>query len=469
MNSSGDAILENPIQFNNKPIEEYESSFYIIISQNVFKELLKRKPPLNTEMILYYLDGTRISGDKVQCKIECNKSHLLKFHCSSNIHNPILFLPMTRKHCQEYTVMMPQDISKIETVIIRHNITIEHKIKENITIRISLEKYFGSEGGHYALTGEIEYSKKIYNNYTRLNECETILLKRIMKIAGESLNQLDSNSRFDLPSQQTLFKAPCRKFSTFKETETYSKEVANNRCILYKFDGYKGRILISGNGCILYLDDLNNLQSIQSDLLSFASRIMFQIEVVRGDQDSNISNAMIIVDIIGAYIGNQLYVPEPMDVINFFELINEYNLIKKNLSVCLPIQGWVKVFTQYKLKENTPNCLYKYDGYIVINDYSIFKFKTPTIDALLLNGYLHLEDLKDALSHQTFAHLEENKIYEIGPEIGTSLDPNYMKFKIFRKRKDRIYSSSSAQYDSFIEDIKFLRKNMNSNNINLNV
>lgn len=461
MDSSVDAIVESPIQFSNEPLEEYESSFYIVIPQNIHKELLVKNPSLNTEMILYYLDGTRISGDKVQCKVECDKSHLLKFHCSSNIHNPIHFLPMTRKHCQEYIVMMPQDISKVETLIVRHNIALEKKIKDHITIRISLERCFGSEGGHYALTGEIEYSKKIYNNYTRLNECETILLKRLMKIAGECLNQLDSNSRFDLPSQEILFKAPCRKFSTFKERETYSREHPNSRCSLYKFDGYKGRLLIIGNGCILYFDDLNNLQSIQSNLLSFASRIMFQIEFVQGNLDSNIYNAMIIVDIIGAYIGNQLYVPEPMDVINFFELINRCNLIKRDLFVCLPIQGCVKVFTQYKLKENTPNSLYKYDGYIMINDYNIFKFKIPTIDALLLNGYLHLEDRKDALSNQTFTHLEENKIYEIGPEIGTSLDPTFLKFKIYRKRKDRTYSSTSAQYDSFIEDIRFLRKNMN--------
>lgn len=464
MDSSVDAIVETPIQFSNEPVEEYESSFYIIISQHIYKELLMKNPSLSTEMILYYLGGTRISGDKVQYKAECDKSHLLKYYCSTNIHNPIHFFPMTRKHCQEYTVMMPQDISKIERVIVRHNIAIEQKKKDYITIRISLERCFGSEGGHYALTGEIEYSKKIYNNYTRLNECETILLQRLMQITGECLNQLDSNSRFDLPSQEILFKAPCRKFSTFKEKETYSRGHPNNSCILYKFDGHKGRILIIGNGCILYFDDLNNLQSIQSNVLSFASRIIFQIEFVRGNMVSNIYNAMIIVDIIGAYIGNQLYVPEPMDVINFFELINTYNLIKKNLFICLPIQGMVKVFTQYKLKENTPNSLYQYDGYIVINDFNIFKFKSPTIDALLLNGYLHLEDRKDALSNQTFPHLEENKIYEIGPEIGTSLDQTFIKYVIYRKRKDRTYSSTSAHYDSFIEDIKFFRRYMNQHN-----
>ena len=163
---------------NTKPIDEYESSIYIKIPHKIYEELLKKNSIVKIDMILYYIDGTRISGDKVQYKKECKKSCILKFFKHFQV---VQFLPLTRKYSQEYTVMMPQDISKIETVIVRHIICYALNKENKCSLRISLERFFGNEGGHYALHAEVEYSRNLYKKYTPLNIMQNILLEKQKK------------------------------------------------------------------------------------------------------------------------------------------------------------------------------------------------------------------------------------------------------------------------------------------------
>ena len=180
----------------------------------MYEELLEKNSIIKIDMILYYIDGTRISGDKVQYKKECKKSCILKFFKNLQV---VQFLPMTRKYSQEYTVMMPQDISKIETVIVRHIIYYASNNENKCSLRISLERCFGNEGGHYSLHGEVEYSRNLYKKYTALNKMENVLLEKLRKIAGEELAKLDTTNRFTVPTQQTLFRVPSRVFSNFTE------------------------------------------------------------------------------------------------------------------------------------------------------------------------------------------------------------------------------------------------------------
>ena len=444
------------------PLDEYESSIYIKIPHSFYEDLLKKIPPQQIQMILYFINGVRLANHRIQYKILLSKTCILKFYHTHDSKNPVLFLPLTRKHSQEFTVMMPQDISKIETVIVRH-IIMSDKLPKNYTLRISLERCFGVNGGHYALNAEIEYDKKYYNNYTALSGVENVLMNKLKEILNmnDDFVKLDTNARFLVPSQETLFKVPSRTFSNFTEFGYFS--IQRKQCVMYKFDGYKGKLAYRGDGNILYFDDLVQIQCTQSSLLSFASRIIFQVEVMKGDENSNVNNAMILVDVLGGYIGNQLYMPEPMDVIDFFEKINQSKLIKPTSLMYLPKQGWVSVFTQYRITEKTLNPKYKFDGTIIINDYNIFKFKVPTIEALLLNGYLFLQDRIEALSTQTFLDpkLEQEKIYEIALERGSSLDPNNISFEILRKRKDRVFPSNTLQYEDFLNNIKFMRRNTN--------
>ena len=145
--------------------------------------------------------------------------------------------------------------------------------------------------------------------------------------------------------------------------------------------------------------------------------------------------------------------------------------MKPNSHMYLPAQGCVNVFTQFKItdKSKTSNktdgyivinkTSYKTDGYIVINNYNIFKYKMPTIDVVLVEGYLQLQDQIEAISSEKYENLEEGKIYEIEIKKCSSLLPNEMSFNILRKRNDRVYASTKEQFQVFLENIKYFRKN----------
>lgn len=433
-------------------IDETESSLTIPITGYVETALLKRikNDPVRSEVVVYY-KNVRITGTTVQHKVVKSRIRILKIVRTGIPRRPVLFLPFTRKESIEYSAALPQDLAAVELMIYRQVLFEEDM--NGIHIRIATETHNDIKHGtskHF--TAEIEYAKHAKEQYYIIHTIETILINKIMSMFGIVLININNEAIFYSCDINDMVTIPSRVWAKFSEHTKFTKN--DEELKSFKFDGYK--VHVSNNGSsVLYYDCLEYASIIETDWFRFAKCIIFQAEMM---QDSK---SFIIVDMIGAYIYNgghkELFMPEPLDVLKFFDFMNNKEIIKKRIHI--PGRGSYNLKTQRSIKTIDDQCDEFKDGVIVTLADNIFKYKICTIDTYMIDGMLYLEGLASSISDVVYTGYEDG-VYEITPKKGVAITNTITKFTILRRRYDRPYVATVKEFESFVKYAKFMRKFM---------
>lgn len=427
-----------------KPVYEYESSFSIKISQEWF-EILKQVYRMEKVKILwYYDDETRFTDSMFQKKKPLKPPTRVLKLLSKNI-----FIPMSRTTSVEILTPVNLDFGSITAFISRYTF-----VHYNKTIRFCLESRATAHGGSFYLCGEIEYEKEIFHNYELLMKEENTLMNLVEQKFGHYLAVMVSEEKsyyeknFTRIEPERMSSIPSRRFSKFYQEKPLL--VGNLVAIVYKFDGFKARMYCGARNQIYYLDDMKVLGQIDCSLFNTTPFLIYQMEIM--------TNHVIITDVIGTYVGNQLYATEPLDTFRHFDYLKSF-AIGKTLDV--PHWGSLTILLQNKIdwtvnqelptKEEMSIPL-PFDGYIVISCNKIYKYKIPTIDVEMKNGSLFLRNATNALSIDVFkVDVEnENGIYEICP--------HKKSYKILRKRFDRDFASTEEDFIEFEKEREYFQQ-----------
>lgn len=433
-------------------VKECESSIVIEMSRLLFDKILAKRGYVNKCSVIYYPNDVRVSGDgEIQRKHVKSKYNVLKI---VTLPRTTLFLPLTRKMALEYPDRLPQNVYRVKLMIVRYVLHTERHT--NYTVRVCVEKHACARaGGKYVFTAEVEYSESSFKIYRRLHAIEGEFLNTLTALYGEELCEIDFERVYSAISPGDIINVPSRVWSRFSDEKAYSQQ--DVEAVTFKFDGYKGRLVNNGDNNTLFYDDLHNMNVVNCAWFHAFPRLVFQVEIMS-------TKALILTDVLGAYVGTvdrrNLYMPEPLDVLQFFSTVaasasaQMVDLAALGVYKLRAQESLTKGCDSWKAIAATAKTTEPYDGYILTIGNRIFKYKVPTLDVRCVDRCLHLDDTVNAICPQRYDDLEENAIYEIAP---------YRKndecwFKVLRKRVDREYTSTVNEYRQFETEHKFIRK-----------
>lgn len=422
-------------------IVEFESSITLPIPRRIYKKILENFEHLGNYSIFYFANGSRMSNQSIQYKQVKKRTNVLKIII---LEDKFLFLPLVRKSAIEYSVGLPQPISTVETAIDR--IIIFENTTNIYKVRISAECVLTKNNGqYYQITAEIEYAHNISYYYNSIKAAEDYLLSIFMKKLKVYVENIKTEHVFCFSNPKLISHVPSRKFNSFFKDYTKSKLEVK----VHKFDGYKGRFYIQNKVMYIYDDLHTNIVSSFKEFNGFEN-IFFQIEILKGH--------VVITDVLGGYINDNitshsLYMPEPLDVILFFMQLKKFGIFPDNVVVDLKELGMCNAIVQYPIGSSTKESELPFDGYLIIKEDKIFKFKIPTIDVRIKNGYIQIDDKPESISPQIYPNYDNNKIYEIAAEKNKN---NSITFKVLRERLDRHYTSTAKEVSDFFQEINFI-------------
>ena len=394
---------------------EYESSIKYAISPARFDELMKENKWCDKQLVIHYNNGDRKVRGQFQNKTVISKINILK------IDKPNTFIPLTRKHAVENLSSMPRQVTDISRIVVRYVFKQEQR-EGGINFRIAVERQCGPKGGSCFVSAEVEYPHHYWGNYPALMAVENEMVKLLPEKPNCQFKKLPLDAMFTIPS---------RKFQSL-----HSQRVDQFvRHYVHKYDGHKGRIVCNTPNVIVFYDDLHRYAEVDSDLLNSYMNIVFQVEVIPT------SHVLVIVDILGGYVGKKLFMPEPYAAIDFIS-----NMTCAHRRIHLPTYEYMTILLQNFVQLDSPS-QYPTDGYILISNNRLFKYKAPTIDVRILHRHLYIDSIDQSLDENTYTL--DDGVYEVRQESG--------KYVVLRRRFDRSYTSSVEQFKEFQAELTYLK------------
>lgn len=355
-------------------------------------------------IVVYYENDMRISNGKQQIKKIVHKTVYLKWYQE-------IFLPCT------YTVSSESDTnynlycSNIKKIITRFT------MYEENSIRIAIE----FENNEYFLRGETE-------DVNNLDQFYCLFLSYLKKCS-----YCNFYDQIPIPSYNSI---TSRKFENFH----IDLEI-NCLAIKYKYDGYKGKIIISGSLGYIFRP-VEKTEVVTIDVLKNYDGMVFQIECM--------DDKIILTDVIGAYINGTLYSPSPMDSLKFLKHLN--------LNVSPPsVLDVYSIYTQHEIDDCEP--FDKYDGYIFVTPEREYKVKLPTVDLQLVNNFFYYNQNDQKIQVSDYSYYFEDGIFE----VMQNPHDNMYKFVVLRQRFDRHYACTENEYQAFCKSSLLWRNYFNVN------
>lgn len=307
---------------------EYESSMQLLLLPGTLTQILKDYQPLYTDFILYS-SGNRFvkSTGRVESKTVQERFNILRIILPEDEHREpfadTMFLPYTRTMSIE--TLIPFSLSHFTTYdsairrhIIYENVFINEKdSRMDYKIRVGLEERVSvnnKNNGHF-FTAECEYSSEVFTYYMLLNIVETKFFELLFAQFRSILYNINYNFMFQRITDVQMCSIPSRKFHIV-DSHTFSSK--HGIFIKHKYDGFKARVVNIGD-VTLYYDDLHNMFHVDPCGL-FRKYVIYQLEIMEPTTSTNgeTSANCIITDVIGVYINNVLYSPEPINVLQYF-------------------------------------------------------------------------------------------------------------------------------------------------------
>ncbi|UHB41824.1 LEF-4 [Macrobrachium rosenbergii nudivirus] len=430
--------------------QEKETSINIPINREMYEKLKYIFNEISQDVIMYFGDNYRISNERAQLKIVktvIRKTKILYYNDTA------YFIPFVRKDASEYPAAMPQKLVDVSTIILRTVIYTNTLPNTNKVMRVAVEQTSSaSNASTYSLTAEVEYDQLSFYRYKFNTEVENEFFDVFLCNFLPHLSTLGTKDLFKPLEPDNIRNFASRIFKSMRENYICSED----EVITYKFDGHKAKIRYS-NGLMVY-EDYDVYCTGSCKVLEAYPNIAFQLEVLP-------DNVMFITDILGGFtsnvISNKLQCfPLPLDVLEFFSWFRKH---WKERGVCEPYKltlndksGVVeyKLYTQFPIVPGTPTThKHPYDGYIItLNDF-IIKYKVPTIDVVMKNGYLEISGMYEAICSTQYEGYENDRIYEVRQNANG-------EYLIIRKRNDRTTPCTKEQYLAYLEELSCFRNNI---------
>lgn len=359
------------------------------------------------DFIFLMQDGIRVSNAVVQKKLTISRRKLLVYYNDT-------WITLDRTTATEECVDLPTIITTEKCI---HRVIVHDE--ENI--RVSYNKEICPNGNKYTLEYEIEYPAN--SEYSRILREERCLIKLFLK-HGNAIKR-------DIMTIGDMFSSVMTKtqmWHCFDHTQEY--------LWAYKWNGIKAKILVtdqtSADGSFV-----TNIWSDDSKITSKNSRgtnIHHMINICCAAEIMD--DRIVIIEAIGTIIGEDMYTTEPMANASFLKrlakLLGDDAVIGDKPLV---VQRFYKQPMPSKYLENC-------DGFILIQDDLVIKWKIPTIDVKCLTPSTF--KVGSQMIDLAFVGVP-GKIYEITH-----------KLDVLRDRNDRSAASSDQEYSVFLASSKML-------------
>lgn len=385
---------------------EWESTISIKTSESEYKEILNNKKH-SVDIIFLLQDGLRVSNRTVQKKTTLTRRKLLTYYKNH-------WIPLDRTTASEEMANLPSKVN-VEKCI--HRLIVYYQ--DNI--RVSYNKEICSLGEKYNIEYEIEYISQ--SDYQKILIEERRLIELFLK-HGNSIQRC-TMTRLDMFS---CVMSKVQMWHCFNNKIPY--------IWAYKWNGIKSKMLITDNK----QSDGSMLTYLWSDSAKISNKMC------RGTNIEHLINIcciveilndrLIIIEAIGTLIDGEIYTTEPMANASFL----------KQLDTLLTNDVFIDDTPVYVQKFFPPPLPNRYgadcDGFIIIQDDLIIKWKIPTIDV-------------KCLSPNTFKVGSNNLQLNFIGEPGKIYEITY-KYEVLRQRNDRSAASDDHEYAIFLESSKIL-------------
>ncbi|AUQ43969.1 lef-4 [Esparto virus] len=382
--------------------DEWESTISIPLTESEYHKL-KQKTPNKIDVIFLFKNGTRLAARTMQTKIINRCRNLITFYQNK-------WYPIRRTTAIETLQSIPDQFLCDKTI---YRIVAYHE--NNIRISYNMEE--SKHGVRYNIEYEIEYQKD--TTYHDILLAERQLIGMVCRDGY--------NIKRHILSLVNLFSCVMTKVQMW---HCFNHE--RDYIWAYKWNGIKAKLLITdkmsddGKNLTYVWPDANDIvtEKCYGTNIDVLVNFCFLVEIM--------DDCMVIIEAIGALIDDDIYTTEPITNSNVLKYLKDQN-------VQLMI-GNKPVYIQTFYAPPLPNTydMNKYDGFIIIQDDMIIKWKIPTIDVKCI-GVNTFKIANDLLTIE-FPDAKIGKIYEI----------TYNR-EILRERIDRIAPSSEHEYDIFKE------------------
>lgn len=291
---------------------------------------------------------------------------------------------------------------------------------------------------------------------------------------------------------------------------SYDQEFYKDKAIYTtKYDGCKGKFIVNYGFCEensthydgttgLFLDQgLRELYTFNSELFKEFKNVIFQVEIMgvainyNFDEDEyQPTKNLILVDVVGVKKNGKFYIMFPEDALKL--ITDKFSVIvnpEKQTQLYKCVTGIKKKdtrklfnannFTYFNLYKNTSDLFstnietitYRlckqaetandrmsfdlFDGYLIILGIKQFKNKIITVDLEVKNNTIIVDDYCTKVNNTI-----EDGIYEVKYEILND-EKNSTRFKILRRRKDRVFPATTEEIKKFKDDVLYLESNKN--------
>lgn len=391
-------------------MKEYESTISKSISRQEFMKV-KNDVKYRIDLIFLFSDGrTRMSNRILQFKTITYKRDTLGRYKNQ-------WYPITRTVADEQLAPIPDDLD-IHKVIYR---LIVH---ENDNIRISYNKEL-CDGEKYYVEYEIEYSDKTTYEEIVANEYS------LMSKAFDNNHFIDR----EILTMTNIF--------AFGSTGMESWECFDDLLPYkwaFKYNGTKTKIFITNQ----MFNDGSYLVKMWMDASNTTSHKgrgknlhLLHNLCISGEK---MEDEIIIFEILGSMTDGIIYTTEPHTTIDVLDYLSLY--LEDVFIDTLPIK--IQKFFPAPMPDTYPETIC--DGIIIYQQYTLKKWKIPTINIICIDGNIF------QLPDETFISLTfvgtKGIIYEMSCD-----------FKILRNRNDRITLDDKKEYDIFMKASKTLMGN----------
>lgn len=387
---------------------EWESTISITSNQVEFSGAL-RDTSHTIDVIFLYQNGVRLSARVVQKKVTTATRLLLT-------HYQDTWVPLKRTVSTEECVRFSKQPVLVEKSI--HRVIVQ----QSDGIRVSYNKEVSGLGEKYTIDYEIEYAAN--SAYCDILRAERKLI-RVFVASNHQITR-DVMTRIDMFS---CVMSKVQMWHCFDPDKTY--------LWAYKWNGIKAKILITSNES----DDGSLITYVWTDDSKISNKLC------RGNNIQHLVNIccaveilddrIIIIEAIGTMVSGDIYTTEPMANAAFLKYLS--TLLRDDVTI-----DGVPLLVQHFYEPSLPGEYGKdCDGFIIIQDDLIIKWKIPTIDVKCIAA--HTYKVGSQIIQLAFKG-EPGKIYEISN-----------KNEVLRQRVDRLAASSDQEYAVFLDSAKMLQ------------
>lgn len=388
---------------------EWESTVTIPIDEATYNS---HKSNAKVDIIFLFDNGSRLAARRIERKITVFCRNLLSFY-----HNQ--WFPIRRTQAIEDLCRIDDAASIVSAV---HRIIVYHEKN----LRVSYNKEECDDGVRYNVEYEIEYPEN--SEYQQILFFERQLM---MKIINDSY--VIQRSTMTL---ENIFSCVMSKVQMW-----HCFDMNSNYIWAYKWNGVKAKMMITEEQC----EDGSNLTYIWPDAqyvkteraicsnINLLKNLCFLVELMD-------DGTIVIIEAIGTLVDSTIFTTEPMMNASILKYLKE-NIVD------LTISGRkVRIQEFYPAPMPEVYDINKFDGFIIIQNDMVIKWKAPTVDVKCIGPYTYTV-CGDTLTLNDVEG-EVDKIYEM----------SWSKL-ILRERTDRKVSSGENEYRTFLKSVEYMSKN----------